>query len=169
MVRMAEYGKIYRACLKGISLLVISFITLIVAGCGNKNDEKLFNSFLTEELPQLAVGDSLQGVAAPFAGMDGEWLIVAGGCNFPDTSAASGGEKRFYADVFVLSTANPHGWVSVGQLPRPLAYGASVVTPDGIVCMGGTSDGKISLRDVFLLKDGGSRCEPLPSLPKGLD
>ena len=169
MVRMAEFSKLYRACLKGISLFIISFITLIVAGCGNKNDEKLFNSFQTEELPQLTIGDSLQGVAAPFAGMDGEWLVVAGGCNFPDTSAASGGKKRFYADVFALSTANPQGWVSVGQLPRPLSYGASVVTPDGIVCMGGTSDGKTSLRDVFMLKDGGSRCEPLPSLPKGLD
>ena len=149
--------------------IAISLVLLAVlaAGCGNKNDNRLFNSFSVDDLPQLVVGDSVQGVAAPFAGVSGDRLIVAGGCNFPETPAAEGGEKRFYSDIFGLSVGDPHGWEKLGDLPHPTAYGASVTVPEGIVCIGGTTDGKTSLADVYLLKEGTS--SPLPSLPVGLD
>ena len=145
-------------------LLLLSVLT----GCGNDNENKEFNNFTLSDLPQLCVGDSLQGVAAPFAGTFGNRLLVAGGCNFPDTPAAEGGQKRFYADIYSLS-ADDKSWTRVGQLPRALAYGASVTTPEGVVCIGGTSDGKQSERAVFLLKDNGKRCDSLPPLPVALD
>ena len=101
-------------------LLLLAMLT----GCGNDNENKEFNNFTLTDLPQLCVGDSLQGVAAPFAGTFGNKLLVAGGCNFPDTPAAEGGQKRFYADIYSLS-ADDKSWTRVGQLPRALAASAS--------------------------------------------
>ena len=150
---------------RGIAISLM-LLAIMMASCGNKDKNRQFNSFSVDDLPQLVVGDSVQGVAAPFAGMSGYELIVAGGCNFPETPAAEGGEKRFYADIFALDIRDPHQWIRVGELPHPIAYGASVVVPEGIVCIGGTSDGKESVRDVFLLE---KTLTPLPSLPVGLD
>ncbi|MBO4485583.1 MAG: hypothetical protein J5734_00440, partial [Prevotella sp.] len=59
--------------------IAISLVLLaaMAAGCSNKNGNRQFNSFHVDDLPQLAVGDSVQGVAAPFAGVSGNLLIVA--------------------------------------------------------------------------------------------
>ncbi|MBR7086382.1 MAG: cyclically-permuted mutarotase family protein, partial [Prevotella sp.] len=122
---------------------IFALSAMLTMSCGGK-DEKEFNQFKISDLPQLAVGDSLQGVAAPFAGVVGSQLVVAGGCNFPDTPAAEGGQKRFYSEIFVLDAADPHMWEPMGELPKPLAYGATVAVPEGLVCIGGTSDGKTS-------------------------
>lgn len=148
-------------------VLLYGLATCLATSCNSNDKDRQFNSFRIDKLPQLTVGDTLQGVAAPFAGMMGNWLVVAGGCNFPGVPAAEGGEKKFYADIFALDIGDPHGWVKLGDLPHPTAYGASVVVPEGIVCIGGTSDGKTSLTDVYLLKNGTS--SSLPSLPVGLD
>lgn len=150
--------------------IVLTLIGVMMASCGDKNDKRQFNSFSISDLPKLVVGDSVQGVAAPFAGMSDNLLIVAGGCNFPDVPAADGGEKRFYADILALDLSDPHDWLKLGELPHHTAYGASVNIPEGIVCIGGT-DGETSLADVYLLKKGSSSLSSsvLPSLPKGLD
>ena len=158
---------------------IFALSAMLTMSCGGKN-EKEFNQFKISDLPQLAVGDSLQGVAAPFAGVVGSQLVVAGGCNFPETPAAEGGQKRFYSEIFVLDASDPHMWEPMGELPKPLAYGATVAVPEGLVCIGGTSDGKTSESGVFLLKPQNLRTskpdklkssEPqtLPSLPAGLD
>ena len=87
-----------------------------------------------------------QGVSGAFAGVADDYVLVAGGCNFPETPAAEGGQKAFYTDIYALSPAKlnydtSHDWQRVGSLPCGLAYGASVTTPEGVVCLGGTSDG----------------------------
>lgn len=158
---------------------IFALAAMLAVSCGSKN-EKEFNQFKISDLPQLAVGDSLQGVAAPFAGVVGSQFVVAGGCNFPETPAAEGGQKCFYSEIFVLDAADPHMWEPMGELPKSLAYGATVAVPEGLVCIGGTSDGKTSESGVFLLKpqnlktseaDNLKTLEPqnLPPLPVGLD
>ena len=159
--------------MKRLKLATIFALSVMLAvSCGSKNDEKKFNEFELSDLPQLAVGDSVQGVAAPFAGVLGNDLVVAGGCNFPEIPAAEGGAKRFYAEIFALDLSDPHGWFKLGELPKPLAYGASVAVPEGLVCIGGTSDGKSSENGVFLLSSQNlktSKPQELPPLPVGLD
>ena len=155
--------------LKLASIFALS--AMLTMSCGGKN-EKEFNQFKISDLPQLAVGDSLQGVAAPFAGVLGSDLVVAGGCNFPEIPAAEGGAKRFYTEIFALDLSDPHGWLKLGELPKPLAYGATVAVPEGLVCIGGTSDGKTSENAVFLLTSQNlkaSKPQSLPPLPIGLD
>ena len=76
------------------------------------------------------------GVAGPLAGIHHDALIVAGGANFPRPVWQS--EKVWRDSLYVLELDSPEpAWIQAGNLPRPLAYGAAVSTPDGIVCMGG--------------------------------
>ena len=57
--------------------------------------------------------------------------------------------------------------VYAGKLPKPLAYGVSITTPRGVVCIGG-SDAKRHHADCFLLRyeDGQLTSSPLKSLPR---
>lgn len=127
------------------------------------------------ELPEVppAEGQSAQpGLAGPFAGLhiDQDVLILAGGANFPNAPLWETA-KVWHADVFVLEKGSDdtHTWHQAGSLERPLAYGAAVSTPDGVVCMGG-DDGTNIRNEVFLLAwDGESRQltrEAFPSLPE---
>lgn len=101
-------------------------------------------------LPPLPDSSSL-GVSAPFVGLTRGRLLVAGGCNFPDVPAAKGGVKRYYSEIFTLDLSDPDArWQPGGRLPLPVAYGASVTTPEGVVCLGGNND-DASFTDVWLL------------------
>ncbi len=107
-----------------------------------------------------------EGFAGSFAGVSGGALIVAGGANFPDKRPWEGGTKVWYDSVFVLE--KPDGaWRFAGKLPRPLGYGVSVTTKDGIVCAGG-SNAQGHHADVFLLSWRNAKLAtvPLPSLPR---
>lgn len=113
-------------------------LLLCVAGCGqpvSKKQNTMINWTKLPDLPGAADTASL-GVSAPFAGIHNGVLIVAGGCNFPDKPVTEGGAKRYYSEIFVLL---PEGWKEIDRLPRPVAYGATVSTPEGIVCIGGNN------------------------------
>jgi N-acetylneuraminic acid mutarotase len=61
-----------------------------------------------------------------------------------------GGVKVWRDDVFALN--DPDGtWELVGRLPRPLAYGVSVSTPDAVYCIGG-ADAARHYQDTFMLR-----------------
>lgn len=135
-------------------------------------------NFKWEKLPPLppAEGQTNQpGVASPFVGVHHDALIVAGGANFPDKAPWEGGTKVWWRDLFVLENAtgtHPH-WVT-GQhfaLSRPLAYGFSVSTSAGVVCVGG-ADAERCYADAFLLAwDPAARTirqTPLPPMPEPL-
>ena len=126
-----------------------------------------FNDVNFRQLPALSVGGT-QGVAAAYAGTAGDAIIIAGGCNFPDTPAAEGGKKVFYKDIFAFQN---NAWTKVGEMPKPLAYGVGISVADGVVCIGGTADGGKSESAVFLitLSGGKATTKPLPPLPIALD
>lgn len=99
-----------------------------------------------ERLPSLP---EARGVAAPFAGVSGNALIVAGGANFPDKMPWEGGRKVWHDKVWVLD--KPDGtWREAGKLPRPLAYGVSLTVNDVLLCIGG-SDAERHYADAFVL------------------
>lgn len=120
------------------------------------------------ELPPLPNAD---GVAGPFVGVHGDALIVAGGANFPKPVWESG--KAFHDAIHVLvkegrGAKTAYRWVSGGKLERPIAYGASVSTSRGVVCMGG-NDAERTYADAFLLRWNPEsetvEQQQLPSLP----
>lgn len=114
-----------------------------------------------------------KGVSAPFAGFIRNWLIVGGGCNFPTIPAAEGGEKAYYNQCYALDihAASPR-WKKISDLPYPIAYGCSVETPQGLVCIGGMNADSC-LTSVFRIqKDSSSEnflIYQLPSLPETID
>jgi len=118
-----------------------------------------------ERLPDLP--DPL-GVAGAFAGVHRDLLIVAGGANFPRPVWEN--EKIWQDAIYVLPLQGPSAhWQRAGRLPRKIAYGASVSTPQGVVCMGGC-DQRRAYTDVFLLAwdpvARRIRRSRLPSLPR---
>jgi N-acetylneuraminic acid mutarotase len=115
--------------------------------------------------PLPALPDKL-GVAGPFVGTHNGALLVAGGANFPEKLPWQGGTKVWHDTVFVLEKPDA-AWKVAGQLPRPLGYGVSLSTRDGVICLGG-SDAQRHYADVFLLRweSGELKTAPLPSLPK---
>ena len=106
-----------------------------------------------------------EGFAGAFAGVADGKLIVAGGANFPDKKPWEGGKKVWYDTVLALDKSGGQ-WKTVGKLPRPLGYGISVTTKDGMVCIGG-SDVEKHHAEVFLLTctHGQLETKNLPSLP----
>ena len=118
-----------------------------------------------DELPPLP---NAEGVAGPFVGVHEDALIVAGGANFPHKPRWET-VKVWHSDAYVLTReGDSFEWIAVDPLPKPIAYGCAVSTPDGVVCMGG-NDGTNTFSDVFVLCwDPRSRTlarTPYPSLP----
>lgn len=115
---------------------------------------------------QLPPIPDAEGFAAPFAGVSGGALIVAGGANIPENKWGDVFVKKWYDSVFVLE--KPGGeWRRAGKLPRALGYGVSVTWKDRVICIGG-SDADRHYREVFALewKDGAIHTSALPELPR---
>ncbi len=114
------------------------------------------------QLPSLP---DQEGFAGCFAGVSGRALVLAGGANFPNQKPWEGGAKVWYDAIHVLD--HPAGqWKTVGKLPRPLAYGASISTEDGLLCIGG-ADGQTHSPQCILLQweEGKLAIRSMPALP----
>ena len=115
-----------------------------------------------ESLPPVP---DAEGFAAPFAGVSGGALIVAGGANIPGDKWKEPIQKVWHDDVFILPS--PEGsWQKGGNLPRACGYGVSVTADDAVLCLGG-SDASQHFAACFRLQWTGDRLTsaPLPSLP----
>jgi SSS family solute:Na+ symporter len=90
------------------------------------------------------------GVAGPFVGVQGDVLLVAGGANFPLPVWEH--SKQWLREVYALhKQSGQFQWQNAGSLSREIAYGASVSTAAGVVCIGG-NDARATYADCFLLK-----------------
>lgn len=162
------------------ALSILSIIGCIVAGmvasCGSRHlapDKEGIRLQAMSGFPEGEPGFSL-GVSACYAGITEGQLLIAGGCNFPDVPAAEGGKKKFYQGIYAADATVDSVliWRKVGELPVAAAYGVSVSTPQGIICVGGTNvDG--SLSSVYRLSLGEDkqivRLDTFPSLPCPMD
>lgn len=86
--------------------------------------------------PSAEPGYSL-GVSACYAGQIGDYLVMAGGCNFPE----AGKPKKYYAGVYAARIDRETlQWRLVGFLPEPAAYGATVASGDSLLFIGGNNN-----------------------------
>jgi SSS family solute:Na+ symporter len=106
------------------------------------------------------------GVAGPFAGISGDALLIAGGANFPGKKPWEGGQKAYMDEVYILT--KDQRWHTGFHLPQKLAYGASVTTPKGVLCIGGETPTGYSAKVFLLHWDGAIRLTNLPDLPTPL-
>ena len=83
-------------------LMMVCLCASVQAGSAASGNDNKYNHVAFQSLPALTASPG-QGISAPFAGtLDDGALLVAGGCNFPDTPAADGGTKVFYNKVWLL-------------------------------------------------------------------
>jgi len=117
--------------------------------------------FQSRELPPLP---EPLGVAGPFVGVSNGNLFVAGGAHFR-VSPFEGGEKLWTSRAYALEPGASQ-WTEIDPLPRPLAYGVSITTEDGILLIGG-SDAERHYAEVTRVRLEGPalRSESLPPLP----
>ena len=105
------------------------------------------------ELPASVFKEKNGGVAGAFSGIIPNKLIIAGGTNFPDKKPWEGGTKIFFDKIYlfeiVKDTLQPINQSVL--LPEPLAYGASVSLPEGVLCIGGNGPTQCSSK-VFLIR-----------------
>lgn len=144
---------------------------MVVTACSSRPDVYEISLEKMQGFPTEDAG-FLKGASALYAGVIDGNLLIAGGCNFPDTPAADGGKKVFYPDVYITSLSNDTAfeWKKIGQLPQAAAYGVTISTEKGLICVGGAT-ATHSLSDVFLLslqKDVLKK-DTLPSLPATID
>ena len=108
-----------------------------------------------------------KGVSAPFCGVVGDALVVAGGANFPDKSLLEGGAKRVYADIWAHTDGE---WAHVGVLPDSTAYGATFAVDGALVLAGGNVCGVTTDKVYELtLQDGAAVLRALPPLPEPME
>ena len=117
-----------------------------------------------DTLPGIPDAAYAKGVSAPFCGVVGDVLVVAGGANFPDKSLLEGGAKRVYADVWALSAGE---WTHAGVLQDSTAYGAAFPVDEALILAGGNVCGEPTDKVYELrLQGGGAVIRSLPPLPE---
>ncbi len=125
----------------------------------NCGEEMNKSSFEWQSLPDLPAS-----ISGQFVGVSNEAVIVAGGSRFAK-SLFEGGQKEWVDTIYVLEP-NKVDWRSGFNLPHALAYGASVSTADGMICLGG-GDANRNYAEVFRLRWSSGRIEQesLPAMP----
>lgn len=80
-----------------------------------------------------------KGTSGAYGGVLGEYLIMGGGCNFPEKSLVDGGKKKYYGAFYAVRDGKAS---LLARMPSPRGYGASVVNEDGtkLFFVGGTDD-----------------------------
>ena len=149
-------------------LSVVAVFFLFVSGCFGQEITKL-EIIEVPSLPALEDGRPSLGFAGMMGGSHNDVLIASGGANFPDGLPWEGGKKIYSNKIYILKDGQ---WrLSKQSLPIPLAYGASVTIPEGVLVMGG-EDQKLTSDTVFLLRFNGSNDQieivDYPNLPEPL-
>ncbi len=148
------------------ALLILSLSCLVTADSGQGGPRQGPSVLQWRQLPDLP---DTTGFAGPYAGVDGDTLIVAGGANFPDAPPWEGGAKVWHDRIFIGPAATGPWREIAARLDRPMAYGVSLSVPSrGLLCLGG-ADAQRHYADAWFLRhespSGTVRRIDLPSMP----
>lgn len=120
-------------------LLILTFFSSNLAIINAQKSKVLtMNWQIIDSLPTPNIG-----VAGAFSGVHNGAILVAGGANFPNGMPWEGGKKQYSNEIFVYTKNKNSNLIRHHQsfnLPEKVAYGASVSTPKGIVCIGGENE-----------------------------
>lgn len=122
-----------------------------------------------DRLPDLPDREGFAGAFSGVVSENGEdFLVVAGGANFPDGRPWEDGKKIYYDDIYVLPLKEGGEWAkSAATLPQAVGYGMSASLDDGSCWfMGGKNDSGC-LRESYQVKveNGEVIVGRAPSLP----
>lgn len=145
-------------------------VFMMVTSCNTREAESTVVWETAGELPALTAKEAL-GVAGPVSGFTGDFLLIAGGANFPDGLPWEGGVKRYYDEVYLFDPVRQTFFTDTAslRLPAPVAYAGSVTAGDCVYYAGGENERGVS-DEVFMLRWNGTTlvAASLPVLPKGV-
>lgn len=146
--------------------LSVCLLCCLTVSCATRKDtsmEKIAGE--KEKIAWQALPELPRPLSGQFAGVSNGALLVIGGTNFP-VPLFEGGQKVWYDSVFVLEPGRQQ-WRTGLKIDHPLAYGGSVTTSDGVICIGGSDTAK-HYAEVFRLCYVNGRIEKtsLPDLPQ---
>lgn len=134
---------------------------------GLRTDEVIAGQFKNKGLvwKKLSPVSSPDGVAGGFGGMSHGDIIFAGGAYFPGARKnysqgkfyAHHGLKKTYSDKVYLYKKGT--WSDVGTLPEGIAYGVSLPWKNGLLMIGGETDGGQATTDSVWLGVNNSHLE----------
>ena len=142
------------------------FLLLLVAACTPSSVAVDSMGAMPSEEPGYE-----KGVSACYVAVSDGSMLLAGGCNFPETPAAEGGSKKYYKGVYSASCGeHPLLWKKVGELPEASAYGVSLQYGGNLIIAGGVNENGASDK-VYIVEACGSGYSvgQLPSLPCTID
>ncbi|MGL5611221.1 MAG: cyclically-permuted mutarotase family protein, partial [Cetobacterium sp.] len=136
-------------------ILSLSLATLILTGCSGATAKTSSNTDVAwkyvKDLPVPKGYEIQKGIAGPLAGNIGEYIVVAGGANFPHKSVLEGGPKVVYSDLYLMKkTKNGLELVKHTHLPKEIGYGTAISTDKGIYYVGGTYQTGVSNEILFI-------------------
>jgi SSS family solute:Na+ symporter len=135
-------------------LFISAMMCITCSNNGNSGNSALtFSVQKIGELPPIDVNQKNKGVAGAFSGILNNKLIVAGGCYFPDKKPWEGGIKIYGTKIYAFELGKDTAQTIplLACLREPVAYGASITLPEGILCIGGNNPEKC-ISKVFLMK-----------------
>lgn len=146
-------------------LLTLTTALLMVAAC----DKMTHTPKIIGTMPDTESGYHL-GVSACYAATAEGRMLLAGGCNFPETPAAEGGKKRYYKGIYSSPTTTELLWTKIGELPEASAYGISLNHGNSLIIIGGMNeDGPHAETYQITLAEESCKIKRLPPLPCTID
>lgn len=147
------YNKLRLCPMKRFLFLFILFVTIFHTSASAQRVRPVFG------FPAAEPGYSL-GVSACYAAQIGDWIVVAGGCNFPTP-----GKKTYYAGIYAAPVdGDVLNWRLVGMLPKPAAYGVTAVSGDSLLFIGGNNSDH-ALKTVYSIHlNGAGECAEVKRL-----
>ena len=154
--------------------IFIIFVAMAELNCFNNkvaHKEEEIEWSVAAVLPSADGIGEQPGLAGPVTGIIYNRLIVGGGANFPEGMPWHGAKKVYHDEIYLFEKKNGrivNAAVSKQKLPQPVAYCANIMTPEGVIYIGGENEQGI-LDKVVLVKYKATSNEidffDLPSLP----
>ena len=159
------------------NLIIIGFIFVSIIGCENNSsnanvlEDKVDKKILWEmggHLPAQTGMDRNIGTAGLLHGvLEGKYIVVGGGANFPYDSVLNNGARKTYSDIYLLEYKN--GSLEVIEhinWENEIGYGASITTKDGVYYLGGSPNPEAADDILFItLQNGKLNIEKIGDLP----
>jgi SSS family solute:Na+ symporter len=153
----------------GYNYMLIGIIMTTSIVFSQVTNKSLMDWEVIAELPD-EMGQPNKGLAGCFAGISNDVMLIGGGANFQNEMPWEGGKKYWSDKIYVLKRkGNKYDWhPKTFNLPHPIAYGYSITTPKGVLCIGGRDNVK-TYSEVFYMKweavSESVIIEKLPELP----
>ena len=159
------------------NLIIIGFIFVSIIGCENNSsnanvlEDKVDKKILWEmggHLPAQTGMDRNIGTAGLLHGvLEGKYIVVGGGANFPYDSVLNNGARKTYSDIYLLEDKN--GSLEVIEhinWENEIGYGSSITTKDGVYYLGGSPNQEAADDILFIaLQNGKLNIEKIGDLP----